>query len=88
MGTLVTIVDFLLLLLLVVHIPRTVWRESGSSLLGVASAAAAIIFGLVSFTAAAELLGGTSSLTRTILLLLYLALVWVIRASWVGQPAE
>lgn len=88
MGTLVTIVDFLLLLILVVHIPRTVWRESGSSLLGVASAAAAIIFGLVSFTATAELLGSTSSLTRTILLLFYLAMAWVIRVSWAGLPTE
>jgi hypothetical protein len=86
MGTLVSIVDFIVLLLFVVYIPRLVKRESGSLLLSILIALAVVIFAIVSFAANAGLIAATSSLTRGIVLVALLGMAVLVRLSEVGKP--
>ncbi len=90
MGTLLGIVDFIVLLLLVVQVPRTVWKEQphdiGSLLLSIFSALALIVFAIVSFAAFLGLVQASSSLMRGIYLLVLLGMAAVLRLSWVGEP--
>jgi hypothetical protein len=86
MGTLVSIADFMVLLLFVVYIPRFVRRDSGSLLLSTLIALAIIIFAIVSFTANAELIAATSSLTRGIVLVFLLGMAALVRHSEAGKP--
>jgi len=91
MGTLLGILDFIVLLLLVVQIPRTVWKEQpqgfGSQLLSVFIALAVIVFAIVSFAAFLGLVEASSSLMRGIYLLVLLGMAAVLRLSWVGKQA-
>jgi hypothetical protein len=91
MGTLLGIVDFIVLLLLVVQVPRTVWKEQpqgfGSQLLSIFIALALIVFAIVSFVAFLGLVEASSSLMRGIYLLVLLGMAAVLRLSWVGKPA-
>jgi hypothetical protein len=86
MGTLVSIVDFVVLLLFVVYIPRLVKRDSGSLLLSTLIALAVAIFAIVSFTANAGLIAGTSSLTRGVVLVVLLGMAGLIRLSAGSKP--
>jgi len=90
MGTLLGIVDFIVLLLLVVQVPRTVWKEQphdfGSLLLSIFIALALIVFAIVSFAAFLGLVQASSSLMRGIYLLVLLGMAAVLRLSWVGKP--
>jgi hypothetical protein len=88
MGTLVSIVDFIVLLLFVIYIPRVVKRDSGSLLLSTLIALAVAIFAMVSFTANAGLIAATSSLTRGIVLVVLLGMAALIRLSEAGKPAS
>jgi hypothetical protein len=86
MGTLVSIVDFIVLLLFVVYIPRVVRRDSGSLLLSTLIALAVVIFAIVSFTATAGLIAATSSLTRGIVLVVLLGMAALVRLSEASKP--
>jgi hypothetical protein len=86
MGTLVSIVDFIVLLLIVVYIPRVVRRDSGSLLLSTLIALAVVIFAMVSFAANAELIAATSSLTRGIELVVLLGMAALVRLSEASKP--
>ena len=90
MGTLLGIVDFIVLLLLVVQVPRTVWKEQphdfGSLLLSIFIALALIVFAIVSFAAFLGLVQASSSLMRGIYLLVLLGMAAVLRLSCVGKP--
>ena len=81
METLVSIADFIVLLLFVVYIPRVVKRDSGSLLLSILIALAVAIFAIVSFTANAGLIAATSSLTRAIVLVVLLGMAALVRLS-------
>lgn len=91
MGTLLGIVDFIVLLLLVVQIPRMVWKEQpqgiGSLLLSIFIALAVIIFATVSFAAFLGLVQASSSLMRGIYLVALLVDAGLLRLSCVGKPA-
>jgi hypothetical protein len=86
MGTLLGIVDFVVLLLLVVLILRTVWKEqpqgSGSLLLSICVALALIVFATVSFAAYLGLVEVSSSLTRGIFLVILLVMAGLLRLPW------
>jgi hypothetical protein len=86
MGTFVSIVDLIVLLLFVAYIPRIVKRYSGSLVLSIFIAAAIAIFAIVSFTANAGLIANTSSLTRVIVLLVLLAMAALLRLSEANGP--
>jgi hypothetical protein len=86
MGTLVSIVDSIVLLLFVVYIPRLVRRESGSLLLSTLIALAVVIFAIVSFTANVGLIAATSSLTRGIVLVVLLGMAALVRLSETSKP--
>ena len=91
MATLVNIVDFIVLLMFVVHIPRVVRKAlsqgSGQMLLTLCIAVAVIIFALVSFIAEAGLIASVSSLTQGILLLFLVVMAVLVRASWADNSA-
>ena len=87
METLVSIVDFIVLLLFVVYIPRLVRRDSGSLLLSTLIALAVVIFAIVSFAATAGLIAATSSLTRGIVLVVLLGMAALVRLSETSKPA-
>jgi hypothetical protein len=86
MGTLVNIVDLIVLLLLVVHVPRTVWKGSGSLLLTICVALAVIVFAPVSLAALSGLVGSESSLTQVILLAALLAMAALVGISLASNP--
>jgi hypothetical protein len=86
MGTLVSIVDFIVLLLFVIYIPRVVKRDSGSLLLSTLIALAVAIFAIVSFEANAGLIAATSWLTRGIVLVVLLGMAALIRLSESNKP--
>jgi hypothetical protein len=86
MGTLISIVDFIVLLLFVVYIPRVVRRDSGSLLLSTLIALAVVIFAIVSFAANAGLIAATSSLTRGIVLVVLLGMAALVRLSEASKP--
>jgi hypothetical protein len=86
MGTLVSIADFIVLLLFVVYIPRVVRRDSGSLLLSTLIALAVVIFAIVSFTANEGLIAATSSLTRGIVLVVLLGMAALVRLSEASKP--
>jgi hypothetical protein len=86
METLISIVDFIVLLLFVVYIPRLVRRDSGSLLLSTLIALAVVIFAIVSFTATAGLIAATSSLTRGIVLVVLLGMAALVRLSETSKP--
>ena len=88
MGTFVSVVDFIFLLLLFLYVSSVVWKGSGSVLLATAIAMAAAVFVVVSFTAASGLVKSTSFLTHAILLLAYVGLGGMMRATWIAKPAE
>jgi len=91
MGTLLEIVDFIVLLLLIVKGPRTVRKElsqgTASLVLLVVVALALIVFACVSFASYAGLVGASSSLTRGIFLVVLLILAAIVRPSSEGKPA-
>jgi hypothetical protein len=81
MGTLVSIADFIVLLLFVAYIPRIVKQYSRSLVLSIFIAAAIVIFAVVSFTANAGLIANTSSLMHLIVLLGLLAMAVLVGLS-------
>jgi len=91
MGSLLGVVDFIILLLLIVLILRTVWKEqpqgSGSLLLSIFVALALIVFAMVSFAAYLGLVEASSSLTRGIFFVILLVMAVLLFLSW-GQAGR
>jgi len=90
MGTLLSIADFVVLLLLVVLVLRTMWRElprdSGSLVLSICVSVVLIDFAIVSFSAYIGLVEVSSSLTQGIFLVVLLVMAALIRLSWTAKP--
>jgi hypothetical protein len=89
MATLLGISDFIVLFLIVIYIPRDVWKhqkDSGSLALSIVIALALIVFALVSFAAYLGLVEVSSSLTRGIFLVILLGMAALLRLSWVSKP--
>jgi hypothetical protein len=90
MGTLLGIVDFIVLVVLVVQVPRAVSKEQphgfGSLLLSIFIALALIVFATVSFAAFLGLVEASSSLTRGIFFVVLLGMAALLRLSWAGKP--
>jgi hypothetical protein len=88
MGTLVEILDAIVLLLYIITIPRVVTKGMsagpGSTLLGFCVALFAFIFALVSFTAMVGFF--TSGLAQVIWLVVLLAVAALLRSSWAQEP--
>lgn len=89
MGTLVEILDAIVLLLFIITIPRVVTKGmlpgAGSMLLGFSVAVFAFIFALVSFAAMVGFF--TGSLAQVIWLVVLLAVAALLRSSWAQEPA-
>ncbi len=88
MGTLVSIVDVVVLLLFIIHIPRMVWREEprgiGSLLLSICVALAVITLACVSFVTYAGFF--TSVTAQAIWLVILLVMANFFRISWTNKP--
>ena len=89
MGTLVEILDAIVLLLYIITLPRLVTKGmapgAGATLLGFCVAVFAFIFALVSFTAMVGFF--TSGLGQIVWLVVLLAVAALIRSSWAQEPA-
>lgn len=92
MGTILSILDFIVILLLALAVLRRIWNEqqqgSGSLVLTICVAAALIVLVLVSLAAYQGLVGVSSSLMQGIFLLILLVMAVLIRSSWTGKPAS
>jgi hypothetical protein len=91
MGTVLSVIDFLVLLTIVISASRWVWKQPaqgfGPLLLSICITLALLIFATVSFTAAYGLAEG-SSLGQGILLIFLVAIAIAARMSWANNPAE
>jgi hypothetical protein len=91
MGTLLGILDFIVLLLIVASALRALRKErpegSASLVLSLCVALALIVFGTVSITAYLGLVEVVSSLTHVIFLVILLVMAAIISQSWSGEPA-
>jgi len=91
MGTVLSVIDFLVLLTIVISASRWVWKQPaqgfGPLLLSICITLALLIFATVSFTAAYGLTEG-SSLSQGILLIFLVAIAIAARMSWANNPAE
>jgi hypothetical protein len=91
MSSLLSILDFVVLLLLIVLVSRTVWKGrqqgSGSLILSVFTAVALIVFAIVSFSSYLGLVEVSSSLTRGIFLVILIVLAALLRLTWSAKPA-
>jgi len=89
MGTVLEILDAIILLLYIVAIPRVVTRGMspgpGATLLGLFVAVFAFIFALVSFTAMVGFF--TSGVAQIIWLVVLLAIAALLHSSWAQEPA-
>jgi hypothetical protein len=91
MTTLIAIVDLVVLLMYLVHIPRFVSnsqaRGTGQLVLSVCIAVAIAIFGVVSVVANAGLVAATSSATQAVILLALVVMAALVRVSWSDKSA-
>jgi len=91
MNTLLGILDFAVLLLLVISIPRIVLKElrqvAGSMLLTICVLAVLIVFAIVSLSAYIGLIGVSSALTRGFFLIILLLMLATLRFAWSSEPA-
>ena len=91
MGTLLGVVDFIVLLLLIVQTLRAANREllqgSGSLVLSICLVLALIIFGIISISAYLGLVDVVSSLTKGIFLLVLLGMAAILSFSLTSKPS-
>jgi hypothetical protein len=90
MGILIDIGDVVVLLLLIISIPRMIWkdqqRSSVSLLLAIATALVLIIFATVAFVAYAQIVAESPSLlVRGALLVFLLGMGVFLRISWTSK---
>ena len=91
MATLLSILDLIVLLLLIVHVTRTVSMKDpgvGSLILSIFVALAVIVFATVSLGAYAGLAGESSTFTQVIFLLILLVMAALIGLSWSSASAD
>jgi hypothetical protein len=81
MGTFIDVVDAIVLLLLVISLPRIVWRGSGSVLLSICIVLAVIVFALIGCATTIGLIGNEPSLMQVVVLAAFLAMAVFIRKS-------
>jgi hypothetical protein len=91
MDTVLGILDFLVLLLLVIHVSLTVWkglsRDAGSRVLTLCVAIVAIVFATVSLSAYLGLVAVSSALTRGVFLLVLIGMGVLFSLSGMGKRA-
>jgi len=91
MGTFLAVLDIIVLLLLVFHTTRMVWKEQpqglGSLLLSIFIALAVIVFASVSLAAFVGLAGVSSLPMQTILLVILLVIAALLRSSCASKRA-
>jgi hypothetical protein len=91
MGTLLSIVDFLVLLLLLLSVLRLVWNEmragSGSLALAICLACALAVVAIVSLSAYVGLVAVSSTLTQGIFLLILVVMAALLRFAWTDKKA-
>lgn len=87
MGTILRILDLLVILLVVISVAQAVWNGSASRLLAGLVILAMLTFGTVSFIAASGL-AGISLLTQALLFVVLVVIVILSRAFWRSQPAR
>ena len=88
MGTLIDVGYLLVLVLLIVSIPRMIWKEQRSAvslLLTIATALVLIIFATVSFVAYALLVAQSSLAVRVAFLVFLLGMGILVRISWTSK---
>jgi hypothetical protein len=92
MGTILSILDFIVLLLLALAVLRRIWKElqqgPGSLLLTICVALALAVLAFVSLASYQGLVGVVSSLTQGIFLLILLVMAVLLRFTWAGKPAS
>jgi hypothetical protein len=92
MGTILSILDFIVLLLLALGVLRAVWKElrqgPGSSLLTICVALALVVLAVVSFGAYVGLVEAVSSLAQGIFLVILLVMAALLRFSWTGKTTS
>ena len=84
MGTILSILDLLVVLLVVISVAQAVWKGPSSLLLSGLVVLAMLAFGLVSFVAAWGL-AGTSLLTQGLLFVGLGVIAILSRAFWANQ---
>jgi hypothetical protein len=89
MGTLLSILDFVVLLVLILQALRVVWKKqipgSGSSVLSACLAFFLLIFGTVSFASYLGLVEVATSAMRGLLLVVLLAMAALLSAVGTGR---
>jgi hypothetical protein len=88
MGTVLSIADLIVLLMIVWAVVRAVWKGSGSLLLSAGIAVILVLFALVSLAAQSGLAQGSSSLTQIGLFAFLVVTAILLRVSWVGKSIE
>jgi hypothetical protein len=91
MTTLLSFFDFIVLVVLVVHVTRTVRKEavgSGSLVLSICIALVVVTFAIVSFSAFVGLATQSSTLTRIALFLVLIVISALIGFSWSDKPSR
>ena len=88
MGTVLSIADAVVLLMIVIGVVRAVWKGSGSLLLSVCIAAIMIVFAVVSLAAQSGIAEGSSSLTQITLFAFFIVTAILVRVSWLSKPVE
>lgn len=91
MGTLLAVLDILVLLLLIIHTTRTVWKEhpqgTASLLLAIFVALALIIFASVSLSAFVGLSRASSVPMQVLFLMVLVVIAALLRYSCMRKPA-
>ena len=90
METILNILDVIVLLVVVASLARAVWKPvggGGSALLASVLTLAFVIFGIVSFSGAEGLAGGSAYNQRALLIFL-VAISAVSYLSWQSKPAN
>jgi hypothetical protein len=91
MATLLSTFDLIVLVLLVVHVIRTVRREalgSGSQLLSIFVALVVVTFAIVSLGELVGLARESSTFTQIVFLLILLGMSALIGFSWSDKPSR
>lgn len=90
MGTVLSVVDAIVLLLLIGLIPRSIARalskSAGSLLLALSATVFVVIFAVVSFTASIGFLASTTS--QIVWLLVLIVMAYIVSVAWANGPAK
>ena len=91
MNTLLNLLDFIVLVLIVIHVVRRVSaglaNAPGAPILIICVALAAAFFATVSFTVYMGLVDAADSLMRVVLLAFVAGMAVLVGVSWISKPA-